>query len=295
MNKHNTLARQSLTDRDGYVETNHLPVKCFDFSSILEISWFGLPCACCYNHSQWSPISQHYSDTSGRRVVYLCHHCDAIICRICALYIIANRDEQQLGCAWCGSVVDPNFMTRELSIEEQNLPSFRCYANANENIRNWLCQKWPNSMRITHPKYRLSDLYWTDMVNSMGWRFFADIKVILTVQHPKQFRFLMSMMMKDTFSRFQDYQQFAVECVTDFKQLPEHMQTVYHKSRRDRIIVQLSMFLTSRMIKRNSIPKASFFVLRRTILSKFLWKLSAALGICDPSEDQEIDFSDDTI
>jgi len=287
MNNRNTLARQSIPGRNGVVQTFLHLLPPFDLSRILQVSWYGLPCACCYDHSQWSPISEYYSDTSGRRAVHFCHHCNAIICRSCAIYITGNRDGQQLGCAWCGSEVDPNSMTFFLSDVEQNSPSFQCYAQANENIR-FLCQNWANSMRITYQGHSVSELYWADMVRSIGWRFFADLKDLLTVQHPSQFRFLMSLMNNNQFSHSRNYEQLALVGYTNFKQLPDHMQFVYHKSRRDVLKARLSEFMIS------AIPRASFFFLRRSILSKISRNLLAALGIC-PCEAQEIDFSDESM
>jgi hypothetical protein len=293
MNNSLVFARISYPTSCGTVATQVLPVPLFDIKKISQISWYGLPCACCYNHSHWSPVGDYHSDESGNRVVHFCQCCDAIICRSCAYYITQNRDGPKLGCAWCGSDVDPDSVTRTLTNEEQSSPWFQCYSIADRNIRDLLCQRWGNSMRITYPGHDVSKLYWADVVSSMGWRFFVGLEDLLMGQHRSQSRLLMALM--DINRIFpvhhpQNHRQLAVRDYSNFHQLPDEMQFVYHRSRRHVIVTRLSLWMISRLLR--GFPLA-FFYLRRYVLSKSSQELMASLGICELCD--PLDFSDDTM
>jgi len=285
--------RSSYSTSCGTVQTVLYQGPLFDLQKVLRTSWYGLPCACCYDHSHWSPVGDYHSDRNGNRVVHLCQCCDAIICRSCAYYITQNQDGPKLGCAWCGSEVDPNSVTRTLTYEQQNSPLFQYYAIADRNICNLLGPRWGNSMSMTYPGMSVSKLYWADMVNSMGWRFFVGLEDLLTVQHPSQSRLLVALMDMNKnipVHHPQNHRHLSVRDYIAFHQLPVEMQFVYHKSRRHVIVTRLSLWMISRWLRR--IP-AAFFYLRRYILSRSSQKLMASLGICELCEPPE--FSDDTM
>ena len=148
-------------------------------------------------------------------------------------------------------------------------------------------------MSMTYPGMSVSELYWADMVNSMGWRFFVGLEDLLTVQHPSQSRLLVALMDMNKnipFHHPQNHRQLSVCDYTNFLQLPDEMQFVYHRSRRHVIVTRLSLWMISRWLRR--IP-AAFFYLRRYILSRSSQKLMASLGICELCDPPE--FSDDTM
>ena len=268
----------SLPNRNGTVTSYPYEVKRLGIFKVLTRSYVGLPCSFCYE-SRISPADDFYYQ-NGERSVHFCGNCRAMICRECAWNIQQYHGEQELGCRWCGEVLRMD--TCLLSNEEQKDPSFQCYDLAHQNIKGILTQ-WCHSMHRTYEVHDLSKIFWTNMVDLIGWCFFSRIDFLLEHQHPNQFRLLVSMMLKNAFSRFQ---QDALRSYSQFYQMPGDMRFVYRQSRKSAIIHHFS-FMIARRLTANPRTYASYMHLIRYLLAKFAQRLAYGLAICDLTEDLE--------
>ena len=257
----------------------------------------GLPCpTCCvflpYQSMQYPTWSAGYKD--GKRIAHLCPHCDAMICGRCCANIMPNPELHNAQCKWCCNKVFP-IKRITLSEEEQQLPSFQCYFQADANIRETL-RNWQHAMcnryGFTHDR---SQIYWKDIVRSMGWRFFVDFDFRLTVQHPTQFGILMSMMIRNSFSRIPRFQRVLPSSFHhQFSELPDHMQFFYEQSRKCAIMHNLSVFFTNKLTDGHLTHQYSLMIQRR-VLSKLAEKLSRCLGICEIVDVLQKDYENDNV
>jgi hypothetical protein len=276
----------SLPGRDGTVKSNPYQVELLGIRKVLTRCHVGLPCSCCYE-SRNSPADNIYYQ-NGKRSVHFCGNCRAMICRECAWNIKQYRGEQELGCRWCGEVL--RLDTCLLSNEQETDPSFQCYDLAHQNIKGILTQ-WCHSMHRTYEVHDLSKIFWADMVDLIGWRFFARLDFLLEHQHPNQFRLLVSMMLKNAFPRFR---QEVLQSYSRFYQMPGDMCFIYRQSRKSAIIHHFS-FMIARRLTANNRTCASYMHLIRYLLAKFAQRLAYGLAICDLTEDLTascIDMSD---
>ena len=249
----------------------------------------GLPCpTCCvtppFTSMQYPTWGAGYEN--GKRIAHLCPHCDAMICGRCCANIMPNPKLQNAQCKWCCNVVYP-IKHSAFSEEEQQLPSFQCYFQADANIRDTL-RNWQYAMLNRYGfTYDRSQIYWKDIVRSMGWRFFVDFDFRLTVQHPTQFRILMSMMIRNSFSRFPRFHR-------QFSELPNHMQFFYEQSRKCAIMHNLSVFFTNKLTNGNLTRQYSL-VIQRRVLAKLAKRMSLGLGICEIVVVPPEDYGDDNV
>jgi hypothetical protein len=273
----------SFTSENGKLIHTLYPQNLFDFSSLVELKENGLPCGCCYRLGKWSPASDFRVNKKGRHVQSFCDKCHAIICSSCSFYITGNHGGQQLGCRWCGQVisrkmcfsVENDFLTRETSL-------------ANRNIRIFC--KLGNVFSRIFPNQNISQVFWAGIVSPIGWRFFIDFDVRLTMQHPTQFGLLMSMMIRNSFSRFAYSQPVVPSFHRQFSELPDHMRSLYRKSREFVITHSFSVLLTCKLTD-SRFPHQYSLMIQRRVLAKEAEKLTARLGICKILELP--DFSDD--
>jgi hypothetical protein len=285
MSNRQVSARASISGPGGYVITTIHPRPCFDFLSLLVASWFGLPCACCYETNRWSPAGDYHYDKNGRFIQSFCDHCNAVICNSCSYYIMDNHGGQQLGCRWCGGDISRTMC----SSHEKEFLSLET-SRANSNIRNFFCKLGTVFSRI-FPNQNISQVFWADIVSPIGWRFFIDFDVRLIMAHPTQFGLLMSMMIRNSFSEFQRLQPVLPSFHREFSELPNHMGSLYRKSREFVITHSFSVLLTYKLTDSRFTRKYSLTILRR-VLAKEAEKLTARLGICDLEEYDQNDLSD---
>jgi len=251
----------------------------FCLLSLEKVAIRGFPCACCSN--DWvclhqSPLSDVLFE-NGKRRISSCPTCAALICNQCS-YQVERFPEQQLGCKWCGNRVFPPCFSL-LSHKEQTSIHFTQYKVADQNIKSVLNQ-WGCMMRIAYRGYDISKVFWANMINRIGWRFFVNIDTLILEQHPRQFRLLMSMMMKNAFPSSQ-HRIAALQSYVGFGQMHSDMFFMYRGARR-LLVHTHSVFLTDRIVKRN--PKQSckwVLVLRQRLLSMWCRMLVLGLGIYD--------------
>lgn len=299
-NEKTVFTLHSLPGRDGTVKSYPYQVELLGIRKVLTRCHIGLLCPCCYE-SRNSPAEDFYYQ-NGKRRVHFCGNCRAMICRECAWNIQQYRGKQELGCRWCGEVL--RLDTCLLSNEQEKDPSFQCYDLAHQNIKGILTQ-WCHSMHRTYEVHDLSKIFWANMVDLMGWRFFSRLDFLLEHQHPNQFRLLVSMMLKNAFSRFQQdtlrsysqfyqmpgdmcfiYRQDALQSYSQFYQMPGDMRFVYRQSRKSAIIHHFS-FMIARRLTANHRTYTFYMHLSRYLLAKFAQRLAYGLSICDLTEDLE--------
>jgi len=255
----------------------------------------GLPCpTCCvtqYTSMQYPTWGAGYEN--GKRIEYLCPHCDAMICGRCCANIMPNPKLHNAQCKWCCNKVYP-IKRITLSEEEQQLPSFQCYFQTDANIRDTL-RNWQYAMLNRYGfTYDRSQIYWKDIVRSMGWRFFVDFDFRLTVQHPTQFGILMSMMIRKSFSRFRRFQQVLPPFDRQFTELPNHMQFLYEQSRKCAIMHNLSVFFTNKLTDGHLTRQYSLIIQRR-VLANLAEKMSLGMGICEIVDVPREDIGNDNV
>jgi len=240
---------------------------------------------------QYAARSAGYEN--GKRIAYLCPHCDAMICGRCCANIMHHPELQNAQCKWCCKRVHP-IRQLVLSEEEQQLPSFQCYFQADNNIRNTL-RYWQHAMSKRYGyTYDRSQIYWMDIMRLMGWRFFVDFDFRLTVQHPTQFGMLMSMMIRNSFSRFRRLQPLLPSFHRQFSELRDHMRMLYMQPRISAIMYSFSVVCTYKLTNLSSTRQYSLTIQRR-VLAKMAEKLSLGLGICEIVEIPEEDYGNDNV
>ena len=274
------FTRTSFSGPGGNVITTIHYRPFFDFLSLLVASWFGLPCASCYEN-RWSPAGDYHYDKDGRLVQSFCGRCNALICNDCSRYIMDNHGEQQLGCRWCGS--DISFTM--CSSHEKEILSLET-SRANTNILNFFSR-----LGRLFPHQTILQFFWADIVTSIGWRFFIDFEVRMIMAHPTQFGLLMSMMIRNSFSGFPRFQQVLPSFHRQFSKLPDHMRSLYRKSREFVITHSFSVILTYKLTD-SLFPRHYLLTILRRVLAKKAEKLTARLGICDLEEYDQNDLSD---
>jgi len=224
---------------------------------------YGIPCACC-DCRKCTSSSVH--DKQSRRIVDLCPHCQAFICDTCAKQSLKNQ------CRWCGSAMYPRTPLL-LSFHQQfNDPSFLCYSAANENVNEM--RDWVEAMSMSHQsKFHFSKLFWINMIENMGWRFFLKSGFLLKQQHPIQCRLLVSIM-KWSSNRMLPHrrQTFPSEMISSI--LAEN-QFIYPKAQTIVTMHHLSMIAMRRLIRPDS-----FELTMKYLLSNFGERLFLGLGIC---------------
>ena len=275
MNDRQVLARGFISDRyfkKTIIDLQHR----FDLKSLLEASCIGLPCACCYELSRRSAGDYHY-DENGRKVQHFCDHCKAVICNDCLRYIMDNHGGQQLGCRWCGSDISRTMCS---SHEKEILSRETCHANS--NILIFFC-----TLGRIFPNQTILKVFWADIVTSIGWRFFIDFDVRMLMAHPTQFGLLMTMMIRNSFSRFRDFQPVLPSFHRQFSELPDDMRSLYRRSRLFKITHSFSIFLTYKLTDSRFRRQYSLTIQR--VLAKSAEILTARLGICDIEEYDQCD------
>jgi hypothetical protein len=115
-----------------------------------------------------------------------------------------------------------------------------------------------------------------DICRLRGWDFFVDFDFRRKVQHPTQFGILMSMMIRNSFSRFRHLQPRLPTFHRLFRELPEHMKFLYEQSRKCAIMHNLSVFFTNKLTNGNLTRQYSLMIQRR-VLPKLAKKLSLGL------------------
>ena len=257
----------------------------FDFSSLMGQKEYGLPCACCSKLGEWSSASDFRVSRKGRPVQSFCQKCNGVICKSCSDYITGNCGGQELGCRWCGEVISRKMIS---SVEHDYLRLANSHAN--RNFRNFFCKLGTLFSRI-FPNQNISQVFWADIVIPIGWRFFIDFDVRMLMAHPTQFGLLMSMMIRNSFSGFPRFQQVLPSFHRQFSKLPDHMRSLYRKSREFVITHSFSVILTYKLTDLLFLRHYLLTILRR-VLAKKAEKLTARLGICDLEEYDQNDLSD---
>jgi len=238
----------------------------------------GLPCpTCCvtqYTSMQYPTRGAGYFE--NKRIAYLCPHCDAMICGRCCGNIMHHPELQNAQCKWCCKRVHP-IRQLVLSEEEQQLQSFQCYFQADENIRNTL-RYWQHAMSKRYGyTYDRSQIYWMDIMRLMGWRFFVDFDFTLIEQHPNQWGMLISMMIKNASAKGYSSQLVVHPSCSRFLRMNPDNQFVYMQTRSFVYMHNFSLVLTSALIKKCHRYSVT---MRRYLLSNFAKILLQTLGIC---------------
>jgi hypothetical protein len=184
-----------------------------------------------------------------------------------------NHGGQQLGCRWCGSDIS-RMMCFSHEKEFLSLETSR----ANSNIRIFFCK-----LGRIFSNQNISQVFWADIVTSIGWRFFIDFDVRTIMAHPTQFGLLMSMMIRNSFSGFPRFQPVLPSFHRQFSELPDHVRSLYKKSREFVITHSFSVLLTCKLTDSRFGRQYSLTILRH-VLAKEAEKLTARLGICDLEE-----------
>ena len=266
----------------------------FSLSLINRISIYGLPCACCItdglSHPQ-RPVSSSYYQGMERRVVF-CSTCEAIVCDYCFKTISGSRIAQETQCRWCTSTLLP-LVVKLINVEEHSQLPFLYYIQADRNIRDFL-RKVLNNVWIIHKGYDLSQIFWSRIMDTMGWKFFVEMDFLLTQQHHRQFKLLMSKMLK-SFSTFRH--PHLLPLVDDssypvFTQMPQHMQFFYKQSRENAIKQTLSMVLVARLTGKRSFSIFSSNLIRY-LIANLAKRLTIGLTICQIEDEQSQYMSED--
>lgn len=251
----------------------------FGLSDLGKVARYGFPCAYCFDELSFFqniPLSD-FSFENGKRRISSCPTCAALICNQCS-FQIERFPDQQLGCKWCGNTLSPPRCSL-LSREEQTSTPFTQYQVAEQNIKGILDQ-WFCMMSYAHRGYDISKVFWANMVNRIGWRFFVNIDTLILQQHPSQFRLLISMMMKNAFPSSQHHIA-ALQSYVRFSQMHADMFFIYMQCRR-LLVHTHSVFLTCGIIKRNPKQNCKWVgVLRQRLLSMLCRELFLGLGIYD--------------
>jgi len=254
----------------------------FDFSSLVGQNKCDLPCGCCYSLGKGRPPCHHQVTRKGRPTQSFCDNCHAVLCKACAQYITDNHGGQQLGCRWCGGVISRKMC---FSVDDDFLRHESSRANSNFSI---FFSRLGRLFPIIFPNQNISQVFWADIVIPIGWRFFIDFKVRMLMAHPTQFGLLMSMMIRNSYSRFRRFQPVIPSFHRRFRELPNHMGSLYKKSREFVITHSFSVLLTWKLTDSDFTRQYSLTIQRR-VLAKEAEKLTARLGICDREKLEEYD------
>lgn len=281
MSDRQVFTRTSFPGPGGYVIINIYPSPCFDFLRLLVVSWFGLPCACCYEN-RWSPAGDYHYDENGRLVQSFCGCCNAVICNDCSRYIMDNHGGQQLGCRWCGTNIS-RMMCFSHEMELLSLETSR----ANTNIL-----KFFGRLGRLFPHQTILQFFWADIVTSIGWRFFIDFDVRMIMAHPTQFGLLMTMMIRNSFSEFPHLQPVLPSFHQQFGELPDHMRSLYMRSRVFKITHSFSVLLTCKLTD-SCFTRQYSLTIQRRVLAKSAERLTDRLAICDLDKYDPTEYDED--
>lgn len=248
---------------------------------------YSLPCAICDKRYPTVCLSRHIE-----KDIHFCPHCHAFICEECACMLHTYQQAQETECKWCNSKVLPTYskkIPRECT-EEKFDEDFGKYTKASSNISEM--REWYAAMYRTHqPKFNFPKLFWLDMIDTMGWRFFIEIDFLLKQQHPIQCRLFLSIM-KDSSSRMRfpgkfDFQRESIDSMKMFRIMSDENQFSYPNAQKIVIMHSLSMFAMRRLTYPNS-----FALTMKYLHSNFGEKLFLGLGICSKHSDSDSDSYD---
>jgi hypothetical protein len=292
MEEVNTTILIPVAGKPGFMSYKLTTHPVFSLKLINQISHHGLPCASCttddFSEHQHPVLSKHYQDDK-RRVVF-CSTCEAIVCDYCSKIINVSRIAQETQCRWCASTLFP-LVVKFIEFDEQYQPPFLHYIKADRNIADFL-QEELNKVWTFDKGYDLSQIFWSTIMDTMGWKFFVEMDFLLTQQHHKQFKLLMSKMLK-SFSPFRHRHLLSLvdSSYPEFTQMPQHMQFVYKQSRENAIKQTLSMVLVAILTGKRSFSICSSN-LSRYLIANFAKRLTIGLTICQ-IEDEKSQFMND--
>lgn len=248
---------------------------------------YSLPCAICDKRYPTVFLHRHFE-----KKIHFCLHCRAFICEECADVLHTYHKARETECRWCGSKVLPTFFKQipRGCTDEEFENDFGEYTTASSNISEM--REWYKAMYQTHqPKFDFPKLFWLNMIDTWGWRFFIEIDFLLKQQHPIQCRLLLSIM-KDSssrmrFHRSQTSQREAIDSMQMFRLMYDEKQFSYPNAQKIVIMHSLSMFAMRRLTYPNS-----FALTMKYLLSNFGERLFLGLGICSEHSDSDSDSYD---
>jgi hypothetical protein len=257
----------------------------FQFFSSYQL--FSLPCAICDKRYPTVCLSRHIEMD-----IHFCPHCRAFICEECVDIIYTYQQARETECKWCNSKVLPTYtkkIPRECT-EEKFDQDFGEYTTASSNISEM--REWYAAMYRTHqPKFNFPKLFWLNMIDTMGWRFFIEIDFLLKQQHPIQCRLFLSIMKDSTsrmrFLRNQTFQRESIDSMQMFRMMAIEQQFSYPNAQKIVIIHRLSVFAMKRFMCQNS-----FALTMKYLLSNLGERLFLGLGICSEHSDSDSDSYD---
>jgi len=252
----------------------------FSLKKIHQISFHGLPCACCDGNIRRIRAPTRMISTcifqDGKRKVCFCPNCDAMVCDRCSNTISHNPVTQQAQCKWCTGNLHP--INRQfLTYEQQRDPSFQLYSKAQKNITG-VSRDWMNAMYKSHRRDYLSKNFWTPLMETIGWRFFVGLDFLVEEQHKRQFKLLMSNMAMRKIHKLHQ-RRLRNSSYANFKKMPEPKQVLYKQCRTNAINHGFSTVLILRLTKYFSHPNC-FSTLNAYVSGGNAKKLAVGLGIC---------------
>lgn len=216
-------------------------------------------CACCNDHKFW--LWEPNLGLEEPKNCHMCPHCDAIICKKCATCNSKFRVEtMNRKCKWCKKSVFPPKNRQFSPTNPIDVSEYNQYILAGSGLMDF--SYW---ILLSKRKFDFSKIVWKFQLDTMGWRFFLTINLLLRQEHSNQYRFLLANMILSTKINAQ-YRENLI---------------VYQKPRQIAIMHNLAMVISQKLTCHYFLRSRTFLrnrTLRQYVHSQFAQKLKNMFG-----------------